>query len=85
MFYKTLSFFVNYCENPRIFPGVSILKMIGRGIPNILLFTIGERKVEMKGERINKRIGERIGERIDERIGERKGEIKSERIGERKV
>ena len=33
-------FFVNYSKNHRIFPGGSMGKMIGRGMPNILLFIL---------------------------------------------
>ena len=38
-FDKTFNFFVNYSDY-RIFPGGSMGKMIGRGIPNILLFIL---------------------------------------------
>jgi len=36
--YRTSIFFVNFSENHRIFPGDSMGKIIGRGMPNILLF-----------------------------------------------
>ena len=38
--YRTSIFFVNYSKNHRIFLGGSMGKMIGRGIPNILLFIL---------------------------------------------
>ena len=38
--YRTLIFFVNYSETHRIFSGGSMGKMIGRGMPNILLFIL---------------------------------------------
>ena len=37
--YRTSIFFVN-CENHRIFPGGSMGKIIGRGMPNIFLFIL---------------------------------------------
>jgi hypothetical protein len=36
--YRTSIFFVNYSENHRIVLGGSMGKIIGRGMPNILLF-----------------------------------------------
>ena len=38
--YRTSIFFVNYSENHKFFPGGSMRKMIGRGMPNILLFIL---------------------------------------------
>ena len=38
--YRTSIFFVNYSENHRIFPGGSIGKIMGRGMPNILPFIL---------------------------------------------
>ena len=38
--YRTSIFFVNYSENHRIIPGGSMWQVIGRGMPNILLFIL---------------------------------------------
>ena len=49
---KTFIFFVNYSENHRIFSGGSMGKMIGRGIPNILLFILYQRLAIIEAEEI---------------------------------
>jgi len=50
-FYKTFNFFVNYSDY-RIFPGGFMGIMIGRGIPNILLFILYQRLAIMEAVEI---------------------------------